>query len=89
MNAIGTEIDTHVGQLVDEMLADFALECTTCTGLICLDCAQGVRHTTCTRACPECATQDLDWDQSWEASQIVTELAGLHRLDAAIAQLPA
>lgn len=89
MNATGTEIDVHVGHLVEEMRAGLALECPTCTGLICLDCAQGASHATCARPCPVCAAQDHDWDQSWEASQLVTELAGLHRLDEAIATLPA
>ena len=90
MNVTGTAVGTtRSGDLVEELLAGFALECKTCTGLVCLDCAHGSAHTACTRACPDCAADDLDWDHSWEAAQLVTELAGLHRLDEAIKQLPA
>ncbi len=85
MNAMGTAVgEGRLDEAVSQLLVGLSEECTTCTGLICLDCVQAVAHDTCTRACPDCAAQDVDWEQSWETTQIVTELAGLHRLDEAV-----
>lgn len=82
--------------IVDDLRTGLALECGTCTGLICLDCAEGVAHEKCTRPCAECAgihdaTEEDSDDvaQLWRIEGLVTELAGLARLDAAIAALPA
>lgn len=61
-------------------------QCPTCDGFMCLDCVDGNDHDKCTRACPECLIENVDWDESLEMSQIATELRGLHALDDAIRQ---
>lgn len=63
------------------------LRCGSCDGYMCLDCADAVPHHKCTRSCPDCLTDGLDWDDELTASQIITEVAGLHALDDAIAAL--
>ncbi len=89
--ATGTEALAY-DAIVDDLRTGLALECGTCTGLICLDCAQDVAHEKCTRACTDCVGTEGGVDdaaQLWRIEGLVTELAGLARLDAAIAALPA
>lgn len=74
--------------VVAELATGLALECATCTGLICLDCAEQVPHARCTRPCQDCAGHDDDLAQDWKLDSLLTELGGLSRLDAAIAALP-
>ncbi len=68
----------------DDILGE---RCATCDGFMCMDCAEGNKHSTCTRSCIDCVTETLDWDQELEMHQIVTELSGLHALEQAIAGL--
>lgn len=74
--------------LIDALRTGLALECRQCQGLICLDCSDRVPHLLCTRVCPECADNDAEAGQMWKIDALVTELAGLHRLDEAIRELP-
>lgn len=63
--------------------------CASCDGYTCLDCAEAIPHRACTRSCPDCLIDGVDWDGELEASRIITEVAGLHALDDAIAALDA
>ncbi|WP_226344191.1 hypothetical protein [Agilicoccus flavus] len=67
------------------LLARLEPVCRTCDDLACLDCAQDVAHDRCVRPCTHCTPGDVDWDQSWEITAIITELRGLDRLDRAVA----
>ncbi len=59
-------------------------QCATCDGYMCMDCAEGAEHARCTRPCPDCLIESIDWDESLEGSVIVSELRGLHALDRAV-----
>lgn len=74
--------------LIDALRTGLALECRHCHGLLCIDCADRVPHVLCTQACPECADSDDEAGQGWKIDALVTELAGLQRLDEAIHSLP-
>ena len=87
MNTTKSHEDSPLAGVADELAHDLAGECATCTGLICLDCAQGLAHDRCTRPCADCAGEDVDWDAAWETQRLVTELGGLARLDEAIRRL--
>lgn len=91
MNHIATDraTDAHIAKVADALEASFSQECPTCTGLFCLDCAEHVAHDTCTRRCTTCTTDDVDWDQAWQTSELITELAGLDKLDRAVQALRA
>lgn len=89
MNTTTTDRQTRVDAVVDELRLGLALECATCTGLICLDCAQSIEHERCTRPCADCAGSDHDAAQLWKTDALLTELHGLARVDEAIAALPA
>lgn len=88
MNTIETARNTSTDDaLIDALRTGLALECRHCQGL-CLDCSDRAPHLLCTRVCPECADCDDEVGQAWKIDALVTELAGLHRLDEAIAALP-
>lgn len=74
--------------LIEALRTGLALECRYCQGLICLDCADRAPHALCTRVCPQCADSDDEVGQAWALDAVITELAGLHRLDEAIRALP-
>ena len=75
-------------EAVVKLLARLEPECRTCDDLACLDCTTKAAHDRCTRPCLDCSPRaDIDWEQAWEMTALLTQLRGLDRLDRAIAGL--
>ena len=78
--------DAH--EAVEKLLTRLEPQCRACDDLACLDCATGAPHDRCTRPCLACSpAAEVDWEQAWETSALLTQLRGLDRLDRAIAGL--
>ncbi|MDO5697952.1 MAG: hypothetical protein Q4G51_08250 [Dermatophilus congolensis] len=86
-SAVNDMVHAARGVAVIDAATVIGAQCATCDGFMCLDCVDGHEHAKCTRACPDCLIENVDWDEALEMSQIVTELRGLHALDDAIAAM--
>ena len=61
--------------------------CASCDGYMCVDCAEGVPHGKCTRACPDCLLEFDNWDADLEHTRISPEMWGLRALEEALFSL--